>query len=165
MPFAQKYTDRTILRKPNYSKKTIRPFPDSGISEFDRWILNEDFNKVFEATDATQKVEALQNILSTKVQDIFPEKSVKMFHSDKEWMNSELRILRRQKSREYYRNKKSKKFLELQSKYQKIKDRNTKLYIQNEIECLKSLNLKEFFSIIKKIGAKVGESKNETFTL
>ena len=116
VPFAKIYTDRRILRKPNFSKKTIRPFPDSGISEFGRWIQNEDFNEVTEAVDATEKVEALQNILSNKVKDIFPEKSIKIYHSEKEWMNTELRILRRQKSREYYKNKKSKKFMELQSK-------------------------------------------------
>ena len=80
-------------------------------------------------------------------------------------MNTELRILRRQKSREYYKNKKSKKFIELQSKYQKIKNENTKQYIQNEIESLKSLNLKDFFRKIKNIGARIGESKNDTFTL
>ena len=62
VPFAKRYTDRTILRKPNFIKKTIRPFPDSGISEFGRWIQNEDFNEVTEAVDATERVEAPQKI-------------------------------------------------------------------------------------------------------
>ena len=165
VPFAQKYTDRRILRKPNYIKKAIRPFPDSGILEFGRWIQNKDFTEVIETVSTTEKVEALDHILSSKVNDIFPEKIVKIYHQDKEWMNSELRILRRQKSREYYKHKKSEKFRDLELKYQKIKFQNTLRYIQNEIESLKSLNIKDFFRKIKKIGAKTGEAVNETFTL
>ena len=165
VPFAQKYTDRRILRKPNYIKKAIRPFPDSGILEFGRWIQNKDFTEVIETVSTTEKVKALDHILSSKVNDIFPEKIVKIYHQDKEWMNSELRILRRQKSREYYKHKKSEKFRDLELKYQKIKYQNTQRYIQNEIESLKSLNIKDFFRKIKKIGAKTGEAVNETFTL
>ena len=46
-----------------------------------------------------------------------------------------------------------------------MKLKNTKNFIQNEIEALKSLKLKDFFSKIKNIGAKIGECQGETFTL
>ena len=36
VPFAKTYTDRRQKKKKNYSLKVIRPYPDSGMSEFGR---------------------------------------------------------------------------------------------------------------------------------
>ena len=116
--------------------------------------LQEDFAIVASADSCT-----------AKVNDIFPSKEIKIYNGDKEWMNSELRALRRQKSREYYRNKKSSKFMEMQKRYTEMKEANTKEYIENEVEALKSLNLRKFFTKIKEVGARLGENDKSSFSL
>ena len=103
--------------------------------------------------------------MAEKIDDIFPSKEIKVYNSDKEWMNSELRNLRRQKSREYAKHKQSTKFKELQTKYLKLKAKNSKEYIQNEVEALKTMDLKQFFTKIKTVCAKLGECDKSSFTL
>ena len=106
--------------------KKIRSFPESGIREFGTWIQSESFKSVIEAETATDKVDAFEKIIAKKIDDIFPFKEVRIYKGDKEFMTKQLRQLRRQKSREYRRNKKSVKFLKLHDEYIKAKQANTK---------------------------------------
>ena len=64
----------------------------------------------------------------------FPKKEIKIYDGDKEWMTPQLRILRRQKSREYQKNKKSIKFIELEKKFHDMKDFNSREYIKKKVE-------------------------------
>ena len=134
VPFAQKYLDRRTPKNKSFIIKCVRPFPDSGISEFGSWILKEDFSPVSQAGTSTEKVAVFENLISAKIENIFPKKEIKIYNGDKEWMDADLRKLRRQKSREYVRNKKSMKFLELQQEFLKKKKENSQSYIQNQIE-------------------------------
>ena len=121
-PFAKTYVDREGQKKKSYLFKTVRPFPDSGVSEFGRWLVAEDFSAVDSAANTTDKVEAFDQLLSSKIDSVFPTKEIKIYEGDKEWMTPQLRILRRQKSREYRQNKKSAKFIELQKKFLETKE-------------------------------------------
>ena len=55
-----------------------------------------------------------------------PTKEIKIFKGDKECMSTELRKIRRQKSREYRKHKRSDKFIKLQKKFDEIKAANAK---------------------------------------
>ena len=165
VPFARRYTDRRVLRKKNYSLKVIRPFPDSGICEFGQWIVQEDFSKVSSASTTSEMVNELEEVMSGKIEGIFPTKEIRIYEGDKEWMTSELRTIRRQKSREYVKNKKSKKFIELQKKFNEKKEENSKNFIETNIEALKSLSLSKFYSKIKEIGARLGECSKSSFSI
>ena len=165
VPYAKTYTDRRVMRRKNYSMKIIRPFPDSGICEFGQWVLNEDFSEVKAAPTTTDMVAKLEEVISTKVDAIFPQKSIRVYEGDKEWMDSELRSLRRQKSREYVKNKKSEKFIELNKKFNAMKEENSKNFVETKVEAMKSLSLSKFYKKIKEIGARLGECNKSTFSI
>ena len=164
VPFAIKYLDRGKPRPKNFTLKEVRPFPDSGVSEFGRWIQFENFSFLNTVDDPTEKVSAFENIISVKVDAIFPTKEVKIHNLDKEFMSNQMRILRRQKSREYSRKGRSEKFLKMQKEFLDLKSANSIKYIE-EIEELKNCNLGQFFKKIKQIGARQGEIVNKTFQL
>ena len=163
VPFAKTYTDRRMMRKKNYSLKVIRPFPDSGISEFGQWILNENFSPVAAAVSTTDMVSEFEHLMCNKMDNIFPSKEIRIYEGDKEWMNSELRTLRRQKSREYVKRKKSIRFIELQRRYIELKENNSRKFIENEVEAMKKLSLSKFYFKIKEIGARLGECSKSSF--
>ena len=129
----------------NFDLKTVRPFPASGVSEFGRWIQAESFNHVTEAKLPTEKVAAFEEQIQTKVDDIFPTKEIKIYNDDKEFMTNELRKIRRQKSREYGKNKKSPKFTELHNLFLQKKKSNSQEFVQ-KVEELKTCNLSQVLS-------------------
>ena len=94
--------------------------------------------------DPTEKVSAFENIISVKVDAIFPTKEVKIHNLDKEFMSNQMRKIRRQKSREYSRKGRSEKFLKMQKEFLDLKNANSIKYIE-EIEELKNCNLGQFF--------------------
>ena len=57
----------------------------------------------------------LQNLLNTKLDEIFPTKSVKLSQKDKKWIDANLKKLDRLKKREWGKNGKSPKYLELKN--------------------------------------------------
>ena len=139
-PFAEPITDWSGPRPKKYKTVKIRRIPQSGIEIFGQWITRENFEKTFAAKSSTQKVLELQNHVNNKVEQIFPMRSIKIFDRDQEWMTEELQNLRRQKSREYRKNKKSVKYVQLNEKFIKLKYKSSKKYIQKEVEILKEIN-------------------------
>ena len=64
------------MRRKNYSLKVIRPLPDSGICEFGQWVFNEEFSEVKSAPNSTDMVAKLEEVMTYKVDAIFPQKSI-----------------------------------------------------------------------------------------
>ena len=164
VPFAKTYLDRRIPKQKTYTIKSTRTFPESGIREFGSWLQSEKFTAVIEAITTTEKVDVFERVIANKIDEIFPLKDVKIYKGDKEFMTKHLRQLRRQKSREYRKNKKSDKFLKLQNEFIRTKKENTKEYIE-KIEDLKNCNLAQFYKKIKEVGSRLGEHEESTFTL
>ena len=79
-------------------------------------------------------------------------------------LRQHLVILRRQKSREYRKKKKSEKFLKLHNQFLKLKEENSREFIRN-IEDLKNCNLSQFYKKIKSVGCRQGECSNQPFSL
>ena len=164
-PYTQPYTDTSRPRRKTFSFKIIRPLPDSGKQNFGKWITEETFEEMKTVEGPTNKVYELEKIMNENVERIFPTKEVKLYDDDKEWMTEELRKLRRQKSREYSRHQKSTKWLEMQRKFVDLKAVNTKKYMENEIEELKTSNPSQFYRRIKNIGSRLGECPPSTFSI
>ena len=107
---------------------------------------------------------ALEKLITGKIDEIFPRKEITIFKNDKEFMNKELRMLKRQKSREYRRHRKSKKYQELLEKVTKIKRENSKKFV-DKIEELKNANVSQFYRKVKELGSRLGEDSSNPFTL
>ena len=84
-------------------------------------------------------VREFEILVKKKIDAIFPIKEVKIYSQDKEFMTAQMRKIRRQKSLEYRKNKKSEKFIRLQKKFLELKGDHSKKFIK-EIEELKDSN-------------------------
>ena len=119
--------DRCKTRQKTFTLKSVRLFPDSGVSEFGRWIQKKDFTFLNIGDDPTERVAAFESVIAVKVDEIFPKKEVKIYNSDKEFMSNQMRSLRRQKSREYRRKGRSEKFITMQKEFDDQKTKIEKL--------------------------------------
>ena len=54
---------------------TVRPFPQSGMVKFQEWLIDQDWKEVYKAS-------IFQNILVSKLDEIFPEKKGKVQSDD-----------------------------------------------------------------------------------
>ena len=149
-PVAVPYTDTSKPRLQTYNFTSIRPIHDSAIQQFGNWIANDPFQDVSEAKDPTVNVEVFNSIIGKKIDEVFPKKRIKVFKKDKEWMTVKLQKLRRMKAREYMRHQKSTRFMKLQEEYLQVKKRETKKFIETQIENIRNSNPARFFKEIKK---------------
>ena len=49
-----------------------RPFPDSGLREFGRWIQAQKWTEIYKTPSITEKAKLFENILMKKVESVFP---------------------------------------------------------------------------------------------
>ena len=104
--------------------KTVRPLPQSKMNLFGQWIAEQEFCEVLEEATTTDKVNKLTETLKEKIDELCPPKPVKVFARNKEFMNEHLHKFMRAKAREYRKNKKSRKYLDLQQKFAVMKRKN-----------------------------------------
>ena len=164
-PFTEPIINWGHSKIKKYKSVSIRRMPQSSIEQFGRWMIQEKFVNIFATGSSTKKVNELQTLMDTKINEIFPQKTIKIFKRDKEWMTQEIQDLRRQKSREYRKNGKSNKFLQLHKRFLYLKAKSTKKFIQKEIESLRITDPKKFYQKIKQIGDRLGETKSNKFTI
>ena len=84
-----------------YTEKTSRPLPDSAVREFMQWIHTESWDSVPENGSTAAQVEAYEKVVENKVNQLFPEKNIRITKKDKEFITSELKTLDRKKKREW----------------------------------------------------------------
>ena len=119
-----------------YTVKKFRPLPQSGIQNFGQWVTTIDWQFLRENDDPNVQVEHFQKLLLDELDIFFPEKEVKISNGDLPFMTMELKLLDRQKKREYRKHKKSEKYLTLQSKYQVLFNNTSRSYFNNVIDNL-----------------------------
>ena len=148
--------------------KTIisRPLPDSKIREFGQWITTESWDKVHHAESPTEQVKGFEDIISTKLDQIFPKKVTKIGVGDPPFITSELKTLKRRRMREYKKNLKSEKYDKLKNEFETKYKKAAGDYLKKNINTLKEVNPGQIYNILKKMGAKPGDcEESNTFIL
>ena len=88
-----------------------------------QWIFTENWESVPLSGSTTAQVQAYENIVENKVNQLFPEKKIRITKKDKQFITAELKTLDRKKKREWKHKGKSEKCLylkkELTQKYKK----------------------------------------------
>ena len=130
---------------------TYRPLPRSGIDSFGRWIIQEPWVEVFDAKTPTKKVEVFENLLSTKLNEHFPQKTVKITNQDQPWITPDLKNLIRRKKREYWKNGRSVKWSELNSQYNGKVLKSKKNFYSNFVEDLKTSQPGQWYTKLKRL--------------
>ena len=75
----------------------------------------------------TELVEQFNDYNHEMVEKLFPTREIKVSKSDKPWMNEELKNIRRQKQRTYRKEGISKKYEELQRKFDELKQKEIRI--------------------------------------
>ena len=73
-----------------YETKVIRPLPDSKMHDFGQWLVKETFDNIKNVDSPTEMVKVFQETINKKIEEVFPEKELKVFENDKEWMTEEI---------------------------------------------------------------------------
>ena len=116
--------------------KLIRPLPESLIMDFGQKIAAYDFEAALYNLPVDQMVSKYEEISSSLLNSTFPEKRVISYDNDKPWFTEKLRLLKRQRLREYTKNGKSQKYLHLKENFDLLLKEEIAKYkekIKNEV--------------------------------
>ena len=60
----------------------VRPLPQSGFDQLTEWFIDQTWDQVYSAQSAREKAELFQQILTNKLEEIFPIKTRKISSDD-----------------------------------------------------------------------------------
>ena len=142
-----------LNNKPSRTKREIlvRPLKQSGIDMFAHWINKQTWEEVLRANTVDEKTEVLQKILLNKVDEYLPQKVLKISSDDQPFITEKLKCLKRKKSREYNKNRRSKKWHDLNKKYKKEVSLSKKQFYNNIIKDLKKSMPAQWYSKLKRL--------------
>ena len=129
-----------VVKRSNYKIIKYRPFPDSGIRQMGQWLQSQSWHEIYRLSCANEKAEKFEKMIMDKVADFFPEKSIKISSNDKPWVDLQLLKLDRKRKREYYKNKRSEKWKELNLQFQERAKLLKQNYYEDRVEDLKISN-------------------------
>ena len=106
--------NQSLVSQPKRNKvyKYIRPLPSSLIQSFSEKFSTIDFTYLCEL-DINQMVTSFEEQTTSLINNIFPEKRILVSYTDQPWFTEELRLLKRNRQREYQKHGKSDKYLQL----------------------------------------------------
>ena len=142
-----------VNNRPARMKKiiTYRPFSELKLQEMQKWIDSEDWNKITSENSADKKMEILQNLLVSKYQEYFPEKTRCISSDDEPYYTEKLVKLKRRKGREFHKHRKSKRWNKLEKEYRiEVEDAKSSFY-KRKIEKLRKNNPKQWHREFKKL--------------
>ena len=140
---------------------------DNSLRLFGQWLVKEDWSSVSVELSPTQQVSCFDSLVLKKLNEYCPEKELKISSQDKPFITSELKKLKRQRSREYCKHGKSEKYLKLAREFKSLYSKEADKYLSKNIEGLMNSKPGRAFSILKRLGAQPGDctDDNNSFTL
>ena len=129
----------------------VRPMKQSGIDLFGMWLKNHSWAEVLNEDDVDKKAEIFQNILLHKLDEYLPLVRRKISTADQPFCNPEIKRLKRIKSREYHKHRKSVKWKELNVQYKRAIAKAKKSFYQKIVKDLKTSNTNQWYSKLKRL--------------
>ena len=123
----------------------------SGIDLFGFWIRKTDWKEVFEAKNVDDKAELFQNRLLQKVEEYFPQKTRVISSDDQPFCTEEIKHLKRLKSREYRKNRKSLKWRDLSKQYDTAVKKAKRDFYKKAVKDLKQSKVGQWYSKLKRL--------------
>ena len=166
VPLARPLSNTGVNISNQYKTKISRPLPDSGVRQFGKWIVNNDWDCVKQISRPSNQALALQNILELKLYEIFPTKSVKLSNKDKKWIDCELKKLDRSKKREWCKREKSDKYVKLKKEFDVKFNEAAEKYMEKNVRELKEADPGTAYATLKRMGAQPGDELDDgTFSI
>ena len=135
-------------------KRTVksRPIDNAVIEKFTQFFATHPWDEVLKVDDIDTKVNNFHQTMRSKLDEFCPEKEYKVSVLDRKWMTPELKTLNRKIKREFFKNRKSKKWQFLRNKFKKKKRYIVKNFYQKFVNELKESDPSKWYSIAKRIG-------------
>ena len=160
VPVCTPHTDRYQPPTRNYRTIKYRPLPESSVRMFGEWIVTENWDSVSEDLSPTEQVAAFETLVQDKLNLFCPMKEMKISSQDKAFITAELKKLHRQKSREYSKRGKTKKYKELAQKFKLKYKVEAQKYIEKNVTELKMANPGKAYTALKRLGAQPGDCED-----
>ena len=142
-----------LNNRPAREKKkiTFRAITELGLQKMQLWLENETWDEETSERCAHKKAELLQKKLVRKYNEFFPEKS-RMISSDSQpFFTNKLMQLKRKKSREYVKHRRSDKWKQLNSLYHQELSKAKKNFYRKKIQVLRKSKPGKWYSALKKL--------------
>ena len=130
---------------------TVRPMKQSGIDQFGLWLKKQAWKELFEAETVDEKAELLQKCLLDKLDEYLPQKTRKISSDDQPFCSEKMKHLKKLKSQEFSKNRKSLKWKDLNKKYKKEVSIAKRKYYKDIIKDLKTSNISQWYSKLKRL--------------
>ena len=121
----------------------------SGIDLFGKWLKNQDWEGIFATKDAHSKAEFFHNMLLKKLEECLPSKIRKVSSDDQPFCTEKMKKLKRLKSREFNKNRRSIKWTKLNTLYKTEVSKAKKIYYKNILKDLKQSDVRKWYSKLK----------------
>ena len=129
----------------------VRPMKQSGIDLFGFWLKSQKWTEIFEEENVNKKAEIFQNLLLQKLEEFLPSKTRKVCTADQPFCTDKIKSIKRKKSREYQKHRKSLKWRQLNLQYQKEIAAAKSKYYRNIVKDLKTSNVSQWYSKLKRL--------------
>ena len=147
----------SVQKKNDYIERTSRPLPDSGVRAFGQLIIQENWEDIKNEDTTSEQDEAFQKVLLKMLDKTCPEKTVRLRTEDKPFITREIKILDRQRRREYNKRGKTWKYVELNERYLRKLKSATQEFLDKTVRTLMESAPGKAYSILKRLGAQPGD--------
>ena len=161
VPIVYPLTLATLEEDRQYTVKTSRPLPESGVREFGLQLIEEDWATVREEDSPEVKEAAFQEVLTKSLDKSCPTKTVKLRIQDKAYMTKELKSLHRQRTREYKIRGKSGKYLNLTKCFHKKLKAAQAQFMKKSVDNILLAKRGQAYKMLKRLGAQPGDNPED----
>ena len=142
-----------VNNKPARSHKQVkvRPLPQSTLALIRQSLQEKDWSKVLNAKTSNEKADMFHKEIMTMLDTLAPQKTRKISNDDKPWFSEPLKKLDRKRRREFQRNRRSERYLQLQKKYKTKCTEEKKKFFIKMVTQVKEANPSQWYSMLKRI--------------
>ena len=143
----------TINNKPirRMRKVEVRAFPQSGFELFKEWLMDQSWDQVFNEESAHTKAQIFQEMLLTKLDEIFPVKIRTIGSDDQPWVTFKLKKLDRRRKRVFHKERKSEKWKILDKIFKRAAKCAKSEFYKEKVAELKKKNPGQWYSCLKNL--------------
>ena len=107
------------------------------MESFEKALIFYPWDEQFMNKSVDEKVFTFHTFLKTNLDKYLPEKVTQMSNIDRKWMSPQLKQLHRAMQREFYNQRRSKKYIKMRAKFRKLKRKSVKSYFASFVIDLK----------------------------
>ena len=141
---------------------TVRPLKESGLGLFKLWleIWVKDWDKNTYDMQTDEKAKYFHETMITKLNEYLPTKTRKISSDDQPWCSEQMKKLKRKKSREFHKHRKSIKYMSIEEQYKKAEKTAKHKFYKDTIKDLKQSEPGQWYSKLKRL-CSYDENKSE----